>query len=204
MKKYFALRGLALLLLLLPSCASTKVVESWRDMNDAGGPAEELFVIAVVKNRGPRSLIEEAIVKELKSRGVAARASTALFPEEMLPGRDLAVAKAKELGIGSALVVRFVKKDSGGTHTPGRVYAKQPDFDETWQDTRAAEPDALTPEVSYEYTVATMKTLLYRTGSQQPVWGAVTETKYQDHPLTQARPFAAAVVRSLARDGMIK
>lgn len=192
------------LLFLLQACSSTRIVEQWKDANYDKGPAHRVLVIGDLRAWGPRSLIEEALARELRTRGVKAVAATSFFKGDELPPRDAVASKVKELGCDAVLVVRFLRRESGDTHTPERLYSGQPDFDETWENTRAATPDTSTPEVSYEFTTAIMRTQLYRAGSDKPAWSLLTRTKYQNNPLKQISPFAAAIVSRLARDGMIE
>ncbi|MDH4163150.1 MAG: hypothetical protein OEW15_10745 [Nitrospirota bacterium] len=192
------------MILILQACSSTKVMDRWKDAGYDKGPAASLFVIGTLKNRGPRGLMEEALAKELRSRGLRATASTSVFPGEALPTRDEVSAKVTELGCDGVLVLRFLGRESGDTHTPERLYGAQPDFDETWENARAATPDTITPEVSYEFTTAVMRTMLYRVGSDKPVWSVLSRTKYQNDPFKQIAPFAAAIVSQLAGDRMIK
>jgi hypothetical protein len=122
MKKACLKRVTAVMVLamaLLTGCASTKVIDSWRDEGYAGRPAK-ILLLAVAKERGPRTLMEEEFARQLKARGVESLLGTTVFPEEGLPSKEVVLAKAEELKPEAVLVIRFLKKTTGDTSAPVR------------------------------------------------------------------------------------
>ncbi len=189
--------------LLVSSCTSTKIVAMWQDPNHEKHPAAKLFVIGTVKDRGPRSLLEDALVRELKGRGNEATSSTAQFPDREVPPRSVVEPKVRELGADAVLVVRFVKKESSDIHIPTRLYAAPENFDANWDELGVMTEPA--PQiVSSDYDVVVLKTTLYDTGSGKAVWSALSETKYQGPGIEQIKPFASFIVKELAAAHLIR
>src|SRR5208337_4453509 len=97
-------------LLLVPACTGTKLINPWRDTTYQGR-VNKLFVMGIVKDQGPRRLLENEFVRKLKEHGTDALASTAIFPGDSVPERGELRAKVRELGIDAVLVVKFIKKE---------------------------------------------------------------------------------------------
>ena len=187
---------------LLSGCASTKIVDSWRDEAYTGRPTR-MFVLAVAKERGPRSLMEEEFARQLKAHGVEPFIGTVIFPEEGLPSRDAIIAKAGEMKADAVLVIRFLKKTTGESSTPLRRYSVPAGFSTSWYGYMAS-PTSMTSytdvgirDVSYGYYYATFETTMFDLKTNNPLWSAFTSTKYENHPLKQIGPFTSAIMREL-------
>jgi len=205
MRKVHLIRVAAPLLLamaVLYGCASTKIIDSWRDEAYTGRPARVL-VLAVAKERGPRTLMEEEFARQLKAHGVEPYIGTTIFPEDGLPSKDAVAAKAGELNVEAVLVVRFLKKTTGETSAPARRYAVPGGFATSW-DGYMASPTSMTSytdvgirDVSYGFYYATLETTMFDLKTNNPLWSAYTSTKYEDHPLKQIGPFASTIMSEL-------
>jgi hypothetical protein len=187
---------------LLSGCAGTKIIDSWRDESYAGRPARVL-VLAVAKERGPRTLMEEEFARQFKAHGVEPFTGTAIFPEEGLPTREAIIAKAGELKAEAVLVVRFLKKTTGESSTPLRRYAVPAGFATSWEGYMAS-PTSMTSytdvgirDVSYGFYYATLETTMFDLNTNNPLWSAYTSTKYEDHPLKNIGPFASTIINEL-------
>jgi hypothetical protein len=192
----------------LAGCPSTNIVGDWKDDAYTGRPARVL-VMGVTRSRGPRTLLEEEFVRQFKDRRVDAVAGTSVFPGEELPKKEEVIAKAQELRVDSVLVVRFLKKTEGETHTPVRRYAVPTGFATSWDQYVGAPYDMTTVtevgvrDVSYDYSVLIMESALFDQATSKPVWSAMTSTKYQDHPLKKIQPFVGTIMQELDRAGLL-
>lgn len=205
MKKACLKRVTAVMVLamaLLTGCASTKVIDSWRDEGYAGRPAK-ILLLAVAKERGPRTLMEEEFARQLKARGVESLLGTTVFPEEGLPSKEVVLAKAEELKPEAVLVIRFLKKTTGDTSAPVRRYAVPTGFATSWE-SYAGSPTSMTSysevgirDISYGFYYATLETTLFDLKTQNPLWSAYTSTKYEDHPLKKIGPFTTTIMNEL-------
>jgi len=187
---------------LLSGCAATKIIDSWRDEAYAGRPAR-ILVLAVAKERGPRTLMEEEFARQLKAHGVEPFIGTTIFPEEGLPSRDAIIAKAGELKAEAVLVVRFLKKSTGESSTPLRRYAVPAGFATSWEGYTAS-PTSMTSysdvgirDVSYGFYYITLETTMFDLKTNNPLWSAYTSTKYEDHPLKKIGPFTSTIMNEL-------
>jgi hypothetical protein len=187
---------------LLSGCAGTKVIDSWRDEVYTGRPAR-ILVLAVTKERGPRTLMEDEFARQLRAHGVEPFIGTTVFPDEGLPSREAIIAKAGELKAEAVLVVRFLKKTTGESSTPLRRYAVPAGFATSW-DGYMGSPTSMTSytdvgirDVSYGFYYAALETTLFDLQTGNPLWSAYTSTKYEDHLLKQIGPFTSTIMHEL-------
>jgi hypothetical protein len=210
MKKSFLILTAIMILVaaLLSGCASTKIIDSWRDEAYTGRLAR-ILVLAVAKERGPRTLMEEEFARQLKVHGVETFIGTAIFPEENLPSKDAIIAKAGELKAGAVLVIRFLKKTTGETSTPNLRYATPGGFETSWDD-YIGTPYAAMPvtevgirDVSYGFYYVTLETTVFDLKTRNPLWSMYTSTKYEDHPLKKIGPFTSTIVHELDKANLL-
>jgi hypothetical protein len=191
----------------LVSCTGTKLVSEWKDDQYQGRPAK-VFVIAVSKSktndRGPRSLVEDEFVRQLKARGTSAVASYTIFTADAKVTKEDVLSKVNELGSDAILVIRFLKKETGDTHTPLRRYAVPQGFETSWDEYYGGTTtDVGVRDISYDYDVMTMETTLYDSVTRKPLWSALSETTYQGGAIKQIKPFTSTVVRRLAHERLV-
>jgi hypothetical protein len=190
---------------LLASCYGTKLVAQWKDEEHQGYPAK-IFVIGLSKEHGPRSLVEDEFVRQLKARGNDAIASYTVIPGEEMPSKEAVLAKVQELGADVIVAVKFLKKEMGGTQTPLRRYAVPQGFDTSYESYYGGVTTEVgVRDISYDYNVLSLETTLYQASTRKPIWSALSQTSYQEGgPVRQIKPFTTAVVKKLAQEGMVR
>jgi len=190
-------------LLALVSCTGTKLVSQWKDDQYRGRPAK-VFVIVTSHDRGPRSLVEDEFVRQLKARGIVAVASYTVFPPEAKETKEDVLSKVDQLGSDAILVIRFLRKEAGDTYTPLRRYAVPQGFETSWD---AYYGDAVTDvavrDISYDRDVITAETTLYDAATRRPLWSALSDTTYEGAAIKQIKPFSSAIVRGLANEKLV-
>ena len=197
------MRGMLVLAILLSGCTGTKVVDSWRDAAYTGRPSRTL-IMAVMRERGPRTLMEEEVGRQLRARGVQPYLGTTQFPEEGLPGKEAVIAKAGELKVDTVLVVRYIRSVTGETATPARRYAVPAGFDTSWDEYSGAMYSAVSiRDATYDFYYAAIETTLYDLQTKSPLWSVYTSTKYEDHVLSQIKPFTATIMRELEKANLL-
>lgn len=68
--------SLLILIMLISSCSSTKVVDSWRNKAINKFQPKKVLILGMTDNLTARKIFEEELTKEFRSRGINARAST--------------------------------------------------------------------------------------------------------------------------------
>lgn len=191
---------------LLIGCAGTNLVAQWKDDAYQGYPAK-IMVIGLSKQYGPRTLVEDEFVLQLRARGNDAVASYTAIPGREMPDKDAVLAKVQELGADVIIVVKFLKKEAGDTHTPVRRYAVPQGFDTSWDSYYygTTTSEVAVRDISYDYDVVSMETTLFQTATRKPIWSAMSQTTYQQGgPIKQIKPFTAAIVKNLVHERMVR
>ena len=188
----------------LSACSGTKFIDSRRDPSYTG-QMNKVFVLAVARSRGPRTLLEDELVRLLKARGVEARSGTSLMPGEDIPAREAVAAKVRETGADTVLVTRFIRKSSEDAHQPRRIYESPQNIDAEWEVMAGtgAVADPGIAEGSYDHWVAVMRTTVYSVAAGTAVWSSFSETTYQGALVHQIKPFARAVVKKLVKEKLL-
>jgi len=198
--------GIAILSLgFLASCYGTKLVAEWKDEEHQGYPAK-IFVVGLSKEHGPRSLVEDEFVRELKERGNDAVASYVVIPGNEMPSKEAVLAKVQEVGADVIIAVKFLKKEMGGTQTPLRRYAVPVGFDTSYESYYGGvSAEVGVRDISYDYNVISMETTLYQSGTRKPIWSALSQTSYQEGgPMKQIKPFTTTVMKKLVQERMVR
>jgi hypothetical protein len=189
---------------LLASCYGTKLVAEWKDEEHQGYPVK-IFVVGLSKERGPRSLVEDEFVRQLKARGNDAVASYTVIPGREIPSKEEVLAKVQELGADEIIAVKFLKKDMGGTYTPLRRYAVPQGFETSYDNYYGGvTSDVGVRDISYDYNVISMETTLYLAATRKPIWSAMSQTSYQQGPIKLIKPFTTTVVKKLVQEKMVR
>ena len=119
MKKHFLL--LLVIGLLITSCATTEVLDTWKDDSQTE-KITTVFVLAVVKEPAYRNLIENKLVNVLKETGVTAYPTHMFFPQADQIDEAAAAAVIKEKGVDGVMVVSLVDTKNETVYTPGTTY----------------------------------------------------------------------------------
>ncbi len=199
--------GIAVITLgFLASCTGTKLVAEWRDEEYRENP-KKIFVVGLSKEHGPRTLVEDEFVRQLKARGNDAIASYTVLPGREKPDKEAVLAKVQELGADVIITIKFLKKDIGGTQTPLRRVGVPAGFDTSWDSYYGGVSSTAVGirDVSYDYDVISMETTLYQTATKNPIWSALSQTSYQQGgPIKQIEPFTTAVVKKLVQEKLVR
>ncbi|HTP50308.1 MAG TPA: hypothetical protein VMK42_06400 [Anaeromyxobacteraceae bacterium] len=115
--------ALALPALALASCATTHLVQAWRDPNYQPAPVRRVFVVAVVPDPQYRVSFENGIARSLLSRGFEVATSSGVFPPNQLEDAKVE-AFVREMNVDLVVVQRLGPYDGGyGYGSYGRVVA---------------------------------------------------------------------------------
>ncbi len=111
------LGGLAILLTLATSCATTTLTGMWRDPAYTGPPLHKVLVCSISRDDVTRRQIEDAFVWDLQSQGVQAIASYQVIPAGQ-PTAQQAAAVAQNQGADGVIITMPARV----TSTPNYFY----------------------------------------------------------------------------------
>jgi hypothetical protein len=103
--KAFAAAVLGCAVGLMSGCASSSLVDTWRDTSYQAQPLEKLLVISVRKDAAKRRIWEDAFADELVKQGMVATTSYSLFPDAP-PDTHQVIAAVQANGFEAILVIR--------------------------------------------------------------------------------------------------
>jgi hypothetical protein len=116
-------------ILLMVSCAGTKLTSMWVSPDYRGGAFERILVVALSEDYDKRKAFESDFVTGLKEKGVAGLAAA----EAMAPNRELTREAVKEAAGRSAadsiLVVQLVRVEEKSVYVPATTHAIPGAFD---------------------------------------------------------------------------
>jgi hypothetical protein len=107
MKQLIRATALGFAALVVTSCATTNVVQVWRDPNYRPAPIKRVFVVAVIPHAQERVLFENAIAQSLISRGFEVATSSGIVPPDQSNNTKI-VAYVKDMGVDLVVVLRLV------------------------------------------------------------------------------------------------
>jgi len=102
----------------LYGCASSRLVDAWRDPSFQAPPLSKMLVIAVRKNPLIRRIWEDAFTAELAKHGVTATSSYSLFPD-IPPDTDQVIATVKANGFDGILVILRLRTETNREYIQG-------------------------------------------------------------------------------------
>lgn len=162
--------------LCLAGCASTRIVNQWRNSNYASPRFQNVLVIGVSAQQSIRRTFEDEFVARLRERGVSAEPSYRYIPEE---GRadEARIKQAVTLaGADAAIITRLIRMETKTQVTPG-YYAPPPAFTlGFYPGYSAAWLGYYEPPRVYQYEVYISETSLYDIARNQLVWTGTAQT----------------------------
>ena len=193
--------GLALLALLLCACASTKLINSWRDSGYAGPPLSKILVIGVTKQSGIRRTFEDIFAEQLRAHHVEGIRGYTLIPDDgEVPQERLAQA-VQASGAQGVLITRLVKVDRQTQYYPGTYVG--PRLGGFYGYYSSAWIGFYDPPQYYTYDVVTSETSLFEAKANRLLWSGTSETFSPRDVKRDTSEFASVIIKALAEQGLV-
>jgi hypothetical protein len=107
MKRLLRATALGLAALVVTSCATTNVVQVWRDPNYRPAPIKRVVVVGVIPYAGDRLAFENAVAQAFIKQGFEVATSSGFVPPGQ-SGNDMIVDYVKDMGVDLVVVLRLV------------------------------------------------------------------------------------------------
>ena len=189
--------------LCLTGCASTRIVNQWRNADYASPRFQKVLVIGVSAQPSIRRTFEDEFVARLMERGVSAEPSYRYIAEE---GRvdEARIKEAVTLaGADAAIITRLIRAETKTQFTPG-FYAPPPAFTlGFYHGYSAAWFGYYEPPRTYQYAVYTSETSLYDIARNQLVWTGTAQTTEPGDVGTEIRRYVDTMVGALADNHLL-
>ena len=166
--RYFLLLVAAALAALLGGCASTEIVDSWRD--PALAQVRFQKVLVVFQNRDPqlRRVLEAEMARDIPN----ATPAHVVFKDEEVRNLDLVRERVKREGFDSAVIMRIVGVDRELSYVPGFVHT-HPHF---WPYWRYGWSTVYEPAYLRSDRIVRIATHVYSVEADKLVWASTSET----------------------------
>jgi hypothetical protein len=192
--------SLVFVAVLLSGCASTRLVNDWKDTRYQGAPLSKVLVIGVTKQTVVRRIFEDAFVRELNAKGVVAVASYTLIPEDGEVPKDRIAQAVAQSGADGLLVTRLVRVERQTRIDPGYIGPPYMGFYDYYP---FAWGTFYEPPMVYSYNVVTWDTSVFDARTNQMIWAGATETVAPKNISKEAGEAASVVVKQLAKSNFL-
>jgi hypothetical protein len=189
--------------LLLAGCASTQMVQVWRDPSYVPAPVKRVFAVAVIPNQQYRVDFENAVAKAMTSRGIEAATSAGVFPPGQL-SRDGVTDYVKANDVQLVVVMRLNKVTTQVYNPPTVAYVPPAPYYGGWYGYYGyGYGTAYTPGYYSEETIVQAETNVYAVAGEKLVWSGSSSTFNFTSASEAASSVAAALVNDLAKSGIL-
>jgi hypothetical protein len=207
MSRIAKMGSLLLLTSILCSCASARLVESWRNPTVRAPRLQKVLVVSIAKKDSSRRVSEDILASELARRGVEAVPGYTLLPAGKSDAKALDEA-VKHAAVQAVLTLQTVRVEQETTVQPGYVTT----YPGHWY------PEAFPawdlygyygsmanygPAYISTYDVATMQVNLFDAASGKLLWAGTFESNEPEKVISVSKDIAREVVQALVKEGLI-
>ena len=200
--------------LLLTACATTSMVDTWRDPNYKGKAFRNFLVVGITKDPGVRRVFEDIFTAELRNRGLQATASYTVTPPDQPVTKDLLTEAVKKTGADAVVTTRVVNIQQQTSVTPGYVdtygagpgpypYAYPYMYPQRDLYTYYGASQVIQPPTVQTYEVATLETVLFDVADASMVWSGTSTTFETNQTVTVSKDLSKLIIQSLVKAGLI-
>jgi uncharacterized protein DUF4136 len=182
---------LVIVLSLFAACASTKIVNEWREPDYIPSHFKKVVVLGISKQAALRRSFEDEFVAQLRAAGIQAVPSYQFLPDEGQVPEPRLLNAVKQSGADAAIMTRLVRVERKTQVTPGY-------YDHGFYHWYSAGwAGFYEPPRVYNYDVYTSETSLYDLNQDRLVWaGTVQTTDPGDFP-KEIKTYVKTVMEAL-------
>ncbi len=202
--KAFAVAALGCLMSQMCGCASSSLVDLWRDPSFKAAPLSKMLVIAIRKDATKRRIWEDAFTGELLKQGVAATSSYSLFPDAP-PDTNQVISTVQGNGFDGILVILRLPTQTNRQYIQGYTSTVQQEhYSYYWQRYLTTYRDIQHPGYVDSQTVDIRTIDVTTTGSNgRLIWSATSRTPDPGSVTDAQRGIAGLVISELAKRNII-
>lgn len=186
-------------LFFLVGCASTQVVESWKNPDFQGTlQFKKVIVMAIAKDESTRRIAEDELAAFIGTDKAAP--SHKFVATEDLKNADKVKAALKANGADGLVVVRYVDTQQEINYSPGMVSAPyySPWNYQSMAWGRVAQTGYITTD-----TIVRLETNIYSIPDEKLIWSGASETFNPGNIHTETKAFARTIQAKLKKDKLL-
>jgi hypothetical protein len=190
--------------LVVTGCASTTLVNMWKDPNQPRQPLTRWMVVTLRKDGTTRRIWEDGFVSALRQRGVRATPSYALFPASP-PDTVALLQNIRRDGIQAVLIVHLASQRTVTRWVPGYVTVQPVWFRGPWPGHYSIYyREMMSPGYLETDRIVRYETEVWTTGPDgRVIWSGTTESINPGSAQAINREIADKIVPELVRQGVI-
>jgi hypothetical protein len=194
---------------LMSVCAAAALAQSvefrssWKatDMQKLDMAGKKVAAVVVSRDESLRMSVEEAVARELTSRGMVGVAAYRTIPAELLQDADKALAWFKKTGVAGVVVLRPLSVDK---ERVASAVVWSTVYYQSFSNYYASAWQTVTPiGKGREVTTIAVETLLFDVSKGGLVWGSVTEATDVKSVQSYVSGLAGAISQELQRAGLV-
>jgi hypothetical protein len=201
MKSILRASASAVALLVLSSCATTNLVQTWRDPNYRSQPVSRIFIIGVMPNDQYRVSFENALAQAFQKKGFQAATASSVFPPGQLDKEKVQQYVASN-DVDLVVVLRLSKKTTTEYVPPSVAYVPAAPYYGGYYGAYGYGYGAVySPGYMDENTTVTAETNVYsvRTSPESLVWSGNSDTFNVQGAQDAAQSLSALLVADLIK-----
>ncbi len=192
-----------LLLILVAGCSPIKTMHVWKDTTYTK-KIQTILIIAVVEQDYLRKQFENFMTLKLNALGVAAIPSYKVLPQNGTEiSKEEVIAKVKQLGVDTVLVIRSIMQDSIVNYQPGGAYfAPTGIYNDGWYTVYVG--NVVFPVREYDIDYFTIATTLFDEQRKKPVWSDLSRVKVSGSRQAAINKFVPVLVKKLEESHLLE
>jgi hypothetical protein len=184
------------------SAQSYKFRSTWKTGNvqkiDMAG--KKVVTVLISRDDSLRMSVEEALAREVTSRGPAGVAAYRSIPAELLEDPDKARAWFQKTGAAGVIVLRPLSVDK---ETVASAVVWTTTYYQDFNNYYAAGWQSSIPLRTREETTIVVETLLFDVATGKLIWGSVTESTNPKNVQAYISGLADEIAKELQREGLV-
>jgi hypothetical protein len=183
-------------------CASSKIVNEWREPDYVPPPFKKLVVLGISKDSVLRRTFEDEFVAQLRANAIEGLPSYQVIPEEGPVSESRLLNAVKQTGADAAIMTRLLRVERRAQVTPGYynpypVHGFYRWYSAGW--TGFYEP----PRV-YNYDVYTSETSLYDLNQDRLVWAGTVQTTDPGDIRKEIKNYVKTVIEAMRENALLR
>jgi hypothetical protein len=191
----------AVALLVLSSCATTNLVQTWRDPNYRSQPVSRIFIIGVMPNDQYRVTFENSLAQAFQNKGFQAATASSVFPPGQLD-KEKVHQYVTSNDVDLVVVLRLSKKTTTEYVPPSVAYVPAAPYYGGYYGAYGYGYGAVySPGYMDENTTVTAETNVYsvRTIPESLIWSGNSDTFNVQGAQGAAQSLSASLVADLIK-----
>ncbi len=195
--------------LLVAGCATTKLVDQWKDESYAKLPIQKVLVVISAENERSRRTAEDSFVRAFRAANVEAVAGYTLLPGELKIDKETIAQAIEGKGFDVVLVAGHEETETTSVYVPGEVRTEvvgSPYYGghRSWDRYDHREYRTIEQPGYYsEQKVVYLETSLYETRGGQLIWSARSESQNPESVSDIVDPLAKVIIKQFTDDGFL-